>query len=104
MQTLLKTAKNIELKVKQLKSRLEMLEKENAFYKEENKNLVEKLKQQKGLLDQHANRKKELEIQANHKVPGEKERLDSAVKAELIEKIDGHVKDIDQVIDVLRSN
>ena len=46
MQGLLKKAENIELKVKQLKTRLEMLDKENAFYREENKNLVEKLKQQ----------------------------------------------------------
>lgn len=97
MQSLLKKAENIELKAKQLKNRLEMLEKENAYYKEENKNLVEKLKQQKGII-------KELELEANHKVPGTSENLDSAMKAEMIEKIDGHVKEIDQVIDVLRSN
>ncbi len=97
MQALLNKAKNIELKAKQLKNRLEMLEKENAFYKEENKNLVEKLKQQKGII-------KELEIEAKHKVPGPPEGLDSAKKAEILEKIDAHVNEIDQVIDVLRSN
>lgn len=96
MQALIKKAENIELKVKQLKNRLAMLENENAYYKEENKNLVEKLKQQKGII-------KELEIQANHKVPGTPEQLDATKKAAIIEKIDNHIEEIDQVIDVLRS-
>jgi len=97
MQELLDKAKNIELKAKQLKSKMEMLEKENAYYKEENKNLVEKLKQQKGII-------KELEIEANHKVPGTPDGLNSVEKTEIIKRIEGHVKEIDQVIDVLRSN
>ncbi|WP_235298040.1 hypothetical protein [Portibacter marinus] len=97
MQELLRKANNIELKAKQLRSKMEMLEKENAYFKEENKNLVEKLKQQKGIIQ-------ELELKANHKVPGTPENLDSPQRAEIISKIEGHVKEIDQVIEVLRSN
>ena len=94
MQGLLKKANNIELKVKQLKTRLEMLDKENAYYKEENKNLVEKLKQQKGVIN-------ELESTFNNKsnAPGQ---LEPAQKAEIVSKIDAHVSEIDQVIDLLR--
>ena len=73
MQGLFKKAQNIELKVKQLKTRLEMLTKENAFYKEENKNLVEKLKQQKGVID-------ELESTINNKA-NDPEQLGSAQKS-----------------------
>lgn len=94
MQGLLKKVQNIELKVKQLKTRLEMLTKENAFYKEENKNLVEKLKQQKGVID-------ELESTINNKA-NDPEQLESAQKSEIKSKIDAHVREIDQVIDLLR--
>jgi predicted nucleic acid-binding Zn-ribbon protein len=95
MQGLLKKAQNIELKVKQLKTRLEMLDKENAYYKEENKNLVEKLKQQKGVIN-------ELESTINNKA-NKPEQVENAQKAEIKSKIDAHVREIDQVIDLLRT-
>lgn len=95
MQGLLKKVDNIELKVKQLKNRLEMLSKENAYYKEENKNLAEKLKQQKGVIT-------ELESTFNNK-SNTPEQLDDAQKAKIKSKIDAHVSEIDQVIDLLRT-
>ncbi|GLR18559.1 hypothetical protein [Portibacter lacus] len=95
MQALLKKASNIELKVKQLKTRLEMLEKENAYYKEENKNLVEKLKQQKVIIN-------ELENKANHK-ESNSNQLNPDQKKEFRNKIEAHVSEIDQVIDLLRT-
>jgi len=95
MQGLLKKAQNIELKVKQAKTRIEMLEKENAYFKEENKNLVEKLKQQRGVIN-------ELETAFNNKT-STSEQLETAQKAEIRSKIDAHVKEIDQVIDLLRT-
>lgn len=96
MQKLLTKADNIELKIKQIISRLEMLKKENTFVKEENKNLIEKLKQQKGII-------KELEKKSNHIDSVESSSINSDDKESLRNEIDAHIEEIDQVIDVLRT-
>lgn len=73
-----------------------MLQKENAFLKEENKNLVEKLKQQKGII-------KELEIKFNHIEPIAPGKLEEAKKEVIRKEIDTHIEEIDQVIDILKT-
>jgi FtsZ-binding cell division protein ZapB len=94
MQKLFSKADNIELKIKQILSKVELLKKENDFLKEENKNLVEKLKQQKGII-------KELEIKTNHIEEGD-ERLSDASREGLRNNIDAQITELDQVIDILR--
>lgn len=96
MQKLLARTDNIELKIKQTISKLEILKKENEYLKEENQNLVEKLKQQKGII-------KELEIKSKHIEPEAKGIIGDADKASLRNEIDTYIADIDQVIDVLRT-
>ena len=96
MQRLLKKADSIELKIKQMISKLELLEKENAFLKEENNNLIEKHKQQKGII-------KALELKSNHKESEARESLNGDEKAKIKNEIDAHIEKIDQVIDVLKT-
>ena len=96
MQRLLTKADNIELKIKQILSKTEMLQAENAFVKEENKNLIEKLKQQKGII-------KELEIKSNHIDSNDISKVNEADKESLRNEIDAHIDEIDQVINVLRT-
>lgn len=96
MQRLLSKADNIELKIKQILSKIEMLKQENAFVKEENKNLIEKLKQQKGII-------KELEVKSNHIDSDKISNLSDVDKESLRNEIDAHIDEIDQVIDVLRT-
>ncbi len=96
MQKLFTKADNIELKIKQILSKLEMIQKENDYLKEENKNLAEKLKQQKGII-------KELEIKSNHKEPESPKKLSDGEKEKMRNEIDAHIAEIDQVIDVLRN-
>ncbi len=96
MQNLLTKAENIELKIRQMLNRLEMLKKENAFLKEENKNLVEKLKQQKGIIQ-------DLELKSSYKQPDTKENLSETEKEAIKKEIDSHVDEINQVIEAIRT-
>ena len=96
MQDLLSKANSIELKIKQLKAKYELLLKENAYLKEENKNLSEKLKQQKGLI-------KELEIKSSNKESKAPSGLTSEERTKINAKIDKQIDQIDKTIDLLRS-
>lgn len=96
MQNLFSKADNLELKIKQILSKREMLIKENDFLKEENKNLVEKLKQQKGIIQ-------ELEIKTNHIKSEKNGNLSDDSRESIRNEIDAQITELDQVIDALRT-